>query len=231
MDITILGTRGEIKPSAPYHAKKSGVLLDHKILLDCGDERFLSYHPHSILMTHLHPDHAYFTRGDKEYEIPDVPMFAPEKFDDVPITVPKKQFTIAGYRITPIPTIHSIKVKSNAYLIEHKKKRILYTGDMIGIDKKYHHLFHDLDLVITEASHMREGGIVRRDPKTGHIFGHTGIPNLIALFSQYSPSIVLTHFGSWFYKDMKAGRRQCLALGREYDVEVIVARDGMELEV
>lgn len=231
MDIKILGTRGEIKPSAPYHAKKSGVLLDNKILLDCGDERFLAYHPRYILMTHLHPDHAYFTRGDKQYEIPDAHMYAPEAFDHVPITVTKKPFTIAGYRITPIPTIHSIKVQSNAYLIEHKKKRILYTGDMIWIEKKYHHLLHDLDLVITEASHMREGGVVRRDPKTGHIFGHTGIPNLIALFSPYTPSIVLTHFGSWFYKDMKAGRRQCLALGRAYGVEVIVGHDGMELEV
>jgi hypothetical protein len=30
---------------------------------------------------------------------------------------------------------------------------------------------------------------------------------------------------------MKKGRQQCLALGREYEVEVIVGRDGMELEV
>ena len=231
MDIKILGTRGEIEPSAPYHAKKSGVLIDGKILLDCGDQRFLAYHPHYVLMTHLHPDHAFFTRGDKRYHIPNVPLFAPEHFDQVPISVTKKPFTINGYRVTPIPTIHSIKVKSNAYLLAHKKKRILYTGDMIWIEKKYHHLLHDLDLVITEASHIREGGVVRRDPKTGHIFGHTGIPNLIALFSAYTPSIVLTHFGSWFYKDMKKSRRQCLQLGREYGVEVIVGYDGMELEV
>ena len=75
VDIKILGTRGEIEPSAPYHAKKSGVLIDGKILLDCGDQRFLAYHPHYVLMTHLHPDHAFFTRGDKRYYIPDVPLF------------------------------------------------------------------------------------------------------------------------------------------------------------
>jgi len=231
MDIKILGTRGEIESSAPYHSKKSGVLINNTVMLDCGDERFLAYHPRYILMTHLHPDHAFFTRGDKKYAIPDVPMYAPERFKNIPIICTKKSFTIGGYHITPIPTIHSIKVKSNAYLIEHKKKRILYTGDMIWIEKKYHRLLHDLDLVITEASHIRRGGVVRRDPKTGHIFGHTGIPNLIALFSQYTSSILLTHFGSWFYKDMKDGRKQCLKLGQEYNVEVIVGYDGMELEV
>lgn len=231
MDIKILGTRGEIEPSAPYHSKKSGVLIDNKLLLDCGDERFLAYHPKYILMTHLHPDHAFFTRGDKQYSIPDATMYAPEHFDQVQIIVPKRSFTIDSYHITPIPTIHSIRVKSQAYLIEHKRKCILYTGDMIWIEKKYHRKLHNLDLVITEASFIRRGGTVRRDPKTGRIFGHTGIPNLIALFSAYTPSIALTHFGSWFYKDMKAGRAQCLQLGREYGVEVIVGYDGLELEV
>jgi hypothetical protein len=30
---------------------------------------------------------------------------------------------------------------------------------------------------------------------------------------------------------MKKGRAQCLALGREYEVEVIVGHDGLELEI
>jgi ribonuclease BN (tRNA processing enzyme) len=230
MDIKILGTRGEIKPSAPYHSKKSGVLIDGKLLLDCGDKRFLAYHPRYILITHLHPDHAFFVREGR-FAIPDAAVYAPEPFQNAPIICTASPFTIGSYHITPIPTIHSIKVQSNAYLIEHKRKKILYTGDMIWIEKQYHHLLHDLDLVITEASHIRDGGVVRRDPKTGHIFGHTGIPNLIALFHSYTPSIVLTHFGSWFYQDMKKGRAQCLALGREYDVEVIVGYDGLELEI
>jgi ribonuclease BN (tRNA processing enzyme) len=230
MNIKILGTRGEIKSSAPYHSKKSGVLLDNMILLDCGDKRFLSYHPRYILITHLHPDHAFFVR-EGHYAIPDTPIYAPESFQNMPIIKTSSPFMIEDYRITPIPTIHSIKVQSNAYLIEHKKKRILYTGDMIWIEQQYHPLLHDLDLVITEASHIRAGGVVRRDPKTGRIFGHTGIPNLIALFHHYTPSIVLTHFGSWFYKDMKDGRKRCAELAHEYDVEVIVGYDGMELEV
>ena len=38
MNIKILGTRGEIEESAPYHSKKSGVLINNKLLLDCGGQ-------------------------------------------------------------------------------------------------------------------------------------------------------------------------------------------------
>lgn len=45
MKITILGTRGEIEESAPYHSKKSGVLVNDILLLDIGDKNFLEYKP------------------------------------------------------------------------------------------------------------------------------------------------------------------------------------------
>jgi glyoxylase-like metal-dependent hydrolase (beta-lactamase superfamily II) len=62
MNIKILGTRGEIKVSAPYHSRHSGVLIDNTLLLDCGEPEFLDYKPQAILITHLHPDHAFFVR-------------------------------------------------------------------------------------------------------------------------------------------------------------------------
>jgi ribonuclease BN (tRNA processing enzyme) len=211
MKIKVLGTRGEIEESAPYHSKKSGVLIDNKLLLDCGDIRFLDYNPNYILITHLHPDHAFFILN-KEVLI-DIPLYAPETFEDFTIQITNKPFTINGYLITPIPTIHSLKVQSNAYLIEHKNKRILYTGDMIWIDKKYRHLFGDLDIVITEASFMRTGGMVRRQKESGKIYGHTGVPNLINLFKPYTDTILFIHFGAWFYKDIKQARKKFKSLG------------------
>lgn len=80
MHITILGTRGEIKESAPFHSKKSGVLIDDELLLDCGEKEFLQYQPRWILLTHLHPDHAYFVRKGKEEKLKSrAKIFAPEK--------------------------------------------------------------------------------------------------------------------------------------------------------
>ncbi len=34
----------------------SGVLIDDFCFLDLGEERFLTYEPKNILITHLHPD-------------------------------------------------------------------------------------------------------------------------------------------------------------------------------
>lgn len=229
MKLKIVGTRGEIQESAPYHSKKSGVLLDGKILLDCGSQEFLAYGPKAVLITHLHPDHAYFVRHHK-VPATKVPLYAPEDYDLYPhMHSTKKPFKIGSYRITPIPTIHSLKVKSNAYLIEHKGKRILYTGDMIWIEKKYRHLLNNIDLVITEASFMRKGGMIRR--KNGKIYGHAGVPNLIHIFKPFTSCMVFIHFGAWFYKDMRKARQQFKKLARENSLEIIVGYDGLEVKI
>ncbi len=230
MKIKVLGTRGEIEESAPYHSKKSGVLIDNKLLLDCGDESFLNYKPQSILISHLHPDHAYFVRSHENQTIT-IPIYAPEKYDDLSITITDKQFKIGKYIIRPIPTVHSIKVKSTAYLLEHKGKRILYTGDMIWIEKKYYDLIGSLDLVITEASFMRKGGMVRRKKETGEIFGHTGVPNLINLFKKFTNKFLFIHFGAWFYKDIQEARKKFKKLAHENSIEIIVGYDGLEIEI
>jgi ribonuclease BN (tRNA processing enzyme) len=230
MHIKILGTRGEIEETAPYHSKKSGVLLDDKILLDCGDESFLSYNPDCILITHLHPDHAYFVRH-KQRPLTTAQIYAPEAYDAVNIHITNDTFSLNGYKITPIPTIHSIKVLSNAYLIEHAGKKILYTGDMLWIDAKYRKLIKNLDLVITEASSMRKGGLIRRDKKTGHAYGHTGVPDLVALFKHYTHTMLFVHFGAWFHKDISEARKKFTMLAKENGIEIIVGYDGLELKV
>lgn len=228
MKITILGARGEIEESAPYHSKHSGVLINHELLLDCGEEHFLTYNPRALLITHLHPDHAFFVRSG-HYQDLNCPVYAPETYREQPITVTNKTFALGGYTITPIPTIHSLKVASQGYLIEYQEKRLLYTGDMLWIEKKYHHLFEHLDAVITEASWIRKGGLVRRENATGRIFGHTGVPDLIRLFKPYTKTMIFVHFGSWFYKDIKKARATFHTFSKEHDLMILVGYDGLEI--
>ena len=66
MNLKILGTKGEIDKSLPRHSKKSGVLIGDELLIDIGEKQYLKYCPKWILITHLHPDHAYFMRKGHE---------------------------------------------------------------------------------------------------------------------------------------------------------------------
>lgn len=231
MKIKILGTRGEIKATAPYHSKHSGVLIDNEILCDLGEMEFLNQNPKYILITHLHPDHAFFVRDPSTVFEIKVPIYAPEAYDKntkvKKLTIAKK---IADHKIIPIPTHHSLKVASQAYIIEKDQEKILYTGDIIWMDKKFHSKLTNLDLVITEASYLRKGGLILKNKESGKLYGHTGIPNLIQLFSKFTQNILLVHFGSWFYEDIEQAKKDVSKLAKEFGVNIIIGYDGLEID-
>lgn len=234
MKLKILGTKGEIEESAPYHSKYSGILVDGRFLFDLGEKEYLKYNPEAIILTHFHPDHAYFVRWSKEENPPtSAKIFAPEKLKNAKITtkihVISKKFKIEDYTIVPIPTHHSKNVKSQAYLVKKEGKSFLYTGDLIWIDKQYYALFDHVDLIITEGSFLRKGGMVRKDQVTQKLYGHNGIPNLIELFKPYTKKILFVHFGVWFYENIKISCKKIRALGKENEIEALVGYDGQEI--
>ncbi len=168
--LKFLGTRANTDATSPYHSKHSGILLNEKILFDLGEDEFLQYEPEVIFITHLHPDHAVFILEDIEIK---VPVYAPEESDEIEIRVMPDIVERETCAVFSIPTIHSKLVRSQVYLIEGEH-RILYTGDMVWIEKKHHDACGELDLVITDGSFLREGGRVTGD-KEGSIWGHKGI--------------------------------------------------------
>lgn len=225
MQIKILGTRGEIEESAPWHTRHSGVLIDERFLLDLGEETYLDYDPEFVVFTHFHPDHAFFVRSRNELR-QKIEAYGPETPEDLrDVQVVNTPFERSGYRFTPIPTIHSLKVKSQAYLIEKNGRRLLYTGDVAWMEKKFQKKLGRLDMVITEGSFIKKGGMIRRDKESGQIFGHTGVPDLLRIFSRHTGHIVLMHFGTWFMKDVKSARKKIRELAPK-GVKVEAARDG-----
>lgn len=222
MKIKILGTRGEVKATAPRHSKHSGVLVDGKLLFDVGEKEFLQYRPRLVFITHLHPDHAFFIRK-KSVAAPVVRLYTPQNL--------KRAITVGAYKIKPILTRHGKDIKSSAYLIKKGKKKVLYTGDLIWINKTHYRYLKNLDLVITEGSFIRSGGFVRKDPKSGRIYGHTGIPNLIQLFKKFTNRIVFVHFGSWFYENIGDAKRRIKNLGKEEGMETIAGYDGANITI
>ena len=230
MEVKILGSRANIEPSAPNHSKHSGVLVDDNILFDLGEEEYLDHDPDVVFLTHLHPDHASFI--ETETRKIGAQVYAPERNEETTIDVKaiKEHMNFGGYSITPIPTHHSKLVKSQAYLVERGAKRLLYTGDMIWIDKKHHGLLQELDLVVTDGSYYRKGGFVRKDEETDRLYGHNGIKDLVSLFKGFTDHMVFTHLGSWFYRDIEASKQKIEELGSE-DLLVEAAYDGMTLEI
>jgi ribonuclease BN (tRNA processing enzyme) len=215
--LEILGTRGNIPVSAPGYARHPGVLIDARILLDLGEAAYLRRRPTHIFITHLHPDHAI--------HLPNVAtgarVYVPERIS--------RTVRIGSYRITPVPTVHSLKLRSVGYVVQKGKRRVFYSSDLVSIDRQYYRRLRRLDLVITDGSYIRRGGLVRINPATGRRFGHAGIPDLIAFFRAFTRRIVITHFGSWFYKDIAASIRRIADLGD--GVEVSAARDGLVIDL
>lgn len=228
MKLRVLGTRGEIESSAPRHSKHSGVLIDGKLMLDVGEKGFLDLKPGCVFITHLHPDHAFFIRDGHDYSIK---FYAPEKAPGVTdLLEPGHPIIYETYRVTPIPTHHSKKVKSTAFLIDDGEKRLLYTGDIIWINKEYYPLLSELSLVITDGSYLRRGGMIRKDKETGQLYGHAGIPDLIRIFKPFTSKILFIHFGTWFFNDIGEAKKKLNDLGKSAGVSVIAGYDGMEME-
>jgi ribonuclease BN (tRNA processing enzyme) len=229
MKIKVLGTRGEIEESAPRHSRHSGLLVDGRLLFDLGEKEFLDTAPERVFITHLHPDHAFFVRQPGRLG---VRVFAPETRQGAPqVEIFPGKMSYRGYSIRAVPTHHSLKVKSTAYLVEKGGERLLYTGDLFWINKEYHPLLSELDLVVTEASFIRKGGMIRRDRASGRAFGHAGVPNLIELFGKFTSNILFMHFGSWFYGDARTSRRTLAAQGRQKGVRALAGYDGYELDL
>jgi len=201
--------------------------VDGAILLDVGEKDYLRLGPKYVFITHLHSDHAAIAAID-------VPtgtvIYAPESSSKLPtIRIITGRVRLEGYSVTPIPTVHSRRVKSVGYLVDKEGDRFLYTSDLVKIQPRYHQLLKDLGLVITEGSFIRSKGLIRKDIKTGAPIGHNGIPDLVRFFSRYTKCIVITHFGTWFFKDIAQSRRKIASLGG--DTQVIAAYDGIRLAV
>jgi ribonuclease BN (tRNA processing enzyme) len=225
MRVTILGSRGNITASALRYARHSGVLIDRDLLLDLGELAYLDYHPKFIFISHLHADHAAFLRTPVELS---AELYLPEEAKRFPAAhVISGPVAVGSYRVFPIPTIHSRLNRSFGYVVERNGHRLFYSSDIVEVDARYRRRLRNLDLVITDGSYMRRGGVVRVARATGARYGHAGIPDLVEYFRPFTTRIVVTHFGSWFYKDVAASVRKIEGLSD--DGRVLAAYDGMTL--
>jgi hypothetical protein len=109
--------------------------------------------------------------------------------------------------------------------------KIDLTGDIIWINKKYHHLFENLNMVITDGSFISKGGMIKKDSKTGKLCGHAGIPDLIKLFKPFTRHILFIHFDSWFYKGTNKARAKLNEPDRMSGISMLIGYNNMQIDL
>ena len=140
LELTFLGTRGEIEVRSRRHRRHSAALIEHdgaRIMIDCGADwldRLHAIAPTAVVLTHAHLDHA----GGLADGAP-CPVYATvethrllDRFPirDRRIISPKKPAVIGGTRFKAYRVEHSIRAPAVGYRVSAKAGSFFYLPDV-----------------------------------------------------------------------------------------------------
>jgi phosphoribosyl 1,2-cyclic phosphodiesterase len=140
MELTFLGTRGEIELRSPCHRRHSSLLVcqsDIRIMIDCGTdwlERVRSVAPTAIVLTHAHADHAAgLAKGAP------CPVYATQEtlsllrrypLTDVRRLPLGKSVRLGGLTFRAFPAQHSIRAPAVGYRVCGHGTCVFYLPDV-----------------------------------------------------------------------------------------------------
>jgi len=237
MNLTFLGTRGEIDARTRRHRMHTSLLVSYRsanVMIDCGLDwlgKLKRVSPSAIVLTHAHPDHAWgLKRGAP------CPVYAPEKtwqeLSHYPIKdrhVIKERTPTKIHRITfeAFPVEHSILSPAVGLRVSAGRACIFYAPDLIFI--------HDRSAALKEVQiYIGDGATVTRSfirRRGKALIGHAPVRTQLTWCQKESvPRAIVTHCGSEIVTGEKRKIFASLrAIGCERGVEVRIAYDGMKL--
>jgi len=236
MKLFFPGTRGEIDARTRFHRMHSCLLVEGRVLIDCGADwlgRVEQLRPDAIVLTHAHPDHV----GGLKYGAP-CPVFATSDTRDrvkrYPISegnvvVPRQEFLIASCRFEAFTVEHSLIAPAVGYRIRKGAVSIFYVPDLVRIHDCHEALSGIAAYIGDGASISRP--LVRRRGKT--LIGHASVrEQLDWCRAEKVERVVVTHCGS----QIVAGQADSVeakisALARDRGITINIARDGMEATI
>src|SRR5438270_12693690 len=146
MELTFLGTRGEIDARTRRHRMHTSLLVSYRnarVMIDCGLDwlgKLERLGPSAIVLTHAHPDHAWGLRNGAP-----CPVHAPERtwqslqhfaVKDRRVIDERTPNKICGITFEAFPVEHSILAPAVGYRVTAGRARIFYSPDLVFIHER-----------------------------------------------------------------------------------------------
>jgi phosphoribosyl 1,2-cyclic phosphodiesterase len=236
MKLSFPGTRGEIDARTRLHRMHSCLLVEGRVLIDCGADwlgKVEQLRPAAIVLTHAHPDHV---RGLK-FGAP-CPVFATSDtwnlvkrypISDQNTVFPRREFSIANCRFEAFTVEHSLIAPAVGYRITKGAVSIFYVPDLVRIHGRHEALSGIVAYIGDGASVSRP--LVRRRGKT--LIGHASVREQLKWCREEGVrNIIITHCGSQIVKgDSKTLDAKVKQLAGEFGVQLAIATDEMEINL
>jgi phosphoribosyl 1,2-cyclic phosphodiesterase len=239
VNLIFLGTRGEIDARTRRHRMHTALLVSYRsahVMIDRGLDwlgKFERLHPHAIVLTHAHPDHAWgLKRGAP------CPVYATEKtwselsrypINDRHVIKERRPTKICGITFEAFPVEHSILSPAVGYRVSAGRARIFYAPDLIFIHERSAAL-KDVQLYIGDGATVTQSFIRKRGKA---LIGHSPVRTQLTWCQKEGvPRAIITHCGSEIVTgDEREISAKINAMAAERCVDVRIAYDGMKLKL
>jgi phosphoribosyl 1,2-cyclic phosphodiesterase len=221
----------------------TATLVDYRgtrVMIDCGESwlgRLDGLRPEAIVVTHAHPDHAFGLADGSP-----CPVYATRTawraLRRFPIPPDRRRtlrlrdsVVIGGIAFEAFSVVHSIRAPAVGYRISAGRVKVFYVPDVVSIPARSD-AFRGISVYVGDGASITRN-MVRRERKTGTLFGHATIDRQLEWCRDEGvPRMIVTHCGSDIVGgDEAAAVARLEALAARRGVTVTVAHDGMELVV
>src|SRR6266516_4636937 len=237
VNLTFLGTRGEIKARTRRHRMHTSLLVSHRgarVMIDCGLDwlgELKRVSPRAIVLTHAHPDHAWGLRNGAP-----CPVYAPQQtwqslqhypIEDRCLIKDRTPTKVCGITFEAFPVEHSILAPAVGYRISAGGALIFYAPDLVFIHERAAAL-KGVQIYIGDGATLTRSFIRRRGET---LIGHAPVrTQLTWCEKQDVRCAIITHCGSEIVTgDERKLSAKLRAIAAERGVDVRIAYDGMEV--
>jgi phosphoribosyl 1,2-cyclic phosphodiesterase len=231
IELTFLGTRGEIDVHSRRHRRHSALLVRHseaRIMIDCGADwlDLLDWvAPSAVVLTHAHPDHAWglahgapcpvYATVETLALLCSYPLHEPR-----PVR-PRRPFAFGKLTFEAFPVEQSIRAPAVGYRVSAAAGSFFYVPDVVAIRNR-HRALKGVRLYIGDGAVIRRS-MVRRRGKA--LIGHAPmVAQLGWCEAEHVGEAVFTHCGSEIVRgDARHLNSVVRLLGNEHAVEARIA--------